>query len=138
MKFPFVSRSQHEETVKALKKQITGLAKLLYPDGVPEEFQLLLGIHIEARADAPPREPELTEDQKAVAEMKAEQARDRANLDRIKRLRPSQLGQALTTYMEKWGSASRFTANVKPATASPAMELFAKAEREALGQIPEA
>src|SRR5712692_7929697 len=103
MPFPFVSRAHHEEVVRGMKEQIVGLAKLLYPNGVPEEFQLLVGIHIEAQGEKPEPERPLTDDEQAIAEMKADHERDKANLARIKRLRPSQLGPAMANYHQKWG-----------------------------------
>lgn len=128
MRFPFVTRAHHETVVTAMKQQLEGLAKLLYPRGVPQEFQLLLGIQIEASANQPEPEPELTDDQKAMAEMKAQQAADRARLERIRRTRPSQLGAALSDYMRKW-SWQKATGSVAP---SPVSSLFARAEAEAL------
>lgn len=131
MPFPLVTRSHHDETVRALKDKLTACAKLLYPNGVPEEFQLLLGIKIEAQtqvASEPEREP--TEDERVVAAMKAERARDEANLARIKRTRPSQLGPAIAAMMEKYGHQAASAA----VRQSPATAIFAKAEEEALKQ----
>ncbi len=51
MRFPLVTRAHHETVVQAMKQQMEGLAKLLYPRGVPPEFQLRLGIQIEASAN---------------------------------------------------------------------------------------
>lgn len=133
MRFPFVTRAHHEAVVGKMQKQLEGVAKLLYPQGVPEEFQLLLGIHIEAKDSQPAPEPELTDDQKAIAEMKAEQAADKARLERIRRTRPSQLGPALASYMQKWG----FQQAAVSARQSPATAIFAQAEAEAL-QTPDA
>jgi creatinine amidohydrolase/Fe(II)-dependent formamide hydrolase-like protein len=123
LKFPFVTRARHEEVVSAL-------AKLLYPNGVPREFQMLLGIHIdeEQAQTQVAAEPELTDDEKAIEEMKAEQARDQAEIALIRRVRPSQLGPALARMMEKYGHQSAYTA-VKQ---SPASAIFAKAEEEAI------
>jgi hypothetical protein len=121
MKLPFLTRARHEEVVSAL-------AKLLYPDGVPQEFQMLLGIHIEQAQAQVAAEPELTDDEKAIEEMKAEQARDQAEIALIRRVRPSQLGPALARMMEKYGHQSAYTA-VKQ---SPASAIFAKAEEEAI------
>jgi hypothetical protein len=129
MKLPFVTRSHHEEVVSALKDRLTACAKLLYPNGVPQEFQLLLGIHIEQAKVV--TEPELTDDEKAVEEMKAEQARDRAELDRLRRLSPSKLGPALARMMTKYGQMGAYTA-VKQ---SPASAIFAKAEAEAISSM---
>lgn len=129
MRFPFVTRAHHEEVVNAMKDQLTACSKLLYPSGVPEEFQLLLGIKIDAQAQVasePEREP--SEDEKAIAAMKAERARDEANLARIRRTRPSQLGPAIAAMMEKYGHQQAAAATRQ----SPASVLFAKAKEEAL------
>ena len=136
MPFPFVSRAHHEAVVKDLRSKLEGCARLLYPDGVPEEFQLLLGIQLEQKASSPAPVPEreLTDDEKAIEEMKAEQAADWAEIVRIERTRPSQLGAAMARHMAKWGAA-RFAT---PTTGqSPARAVFAKAEAEA-HQIAEA
>lgn len=128
MRLPFVTRAHHEEIVGAMKAQLTACAKLLYPNGVPEEFQLLLGIHIEQPQIVAEPERELSDDEKAIAEMKAEQARDRANLARIKRTHPSQLGPAIARMMEKYGHQSAYMA----AKQSPAGAVFAKAAEDAM------
>jgi len=142
MKFPFVTRAHHEEVVRLLRSQITGLARTIYAGGeVPEEFQLLLGIHIEPKSASIAPERELTEDEKALAEMKAEQARDLAALARIKRTRPSQLGTALAAHMEKWGARSALAAS-KPSpisvSESDAASMFAQAAADAEKQFSDA
>lgn len=131
MRFPLVTRSRHEQEVSRLTDQIRALAKLLYPQGVPEEFQLLLGVRIDT-AERETAEPErsLTDDEKMIAEMKAEQERDQANLARIKRTRPSLLGAEIARHMKKWGGITVAT----PAK-TEAAEVFSKAEAEALRQV---
>jgi hypothetical protein len=131
MRLPLITRAHHEEVVRALKDRLTACAKLLYPNGVPEEFQLLLGIHIEQAAqEAKVAEREPTEDEKAIAQMRTERSRDEAELARIKRTRPSQLGPAIARMMEKYGQRSAAAATRQ----SPAIALFAQAEEEALKQ----
>jgi hypothetical protein len=133
MRFPFVTRAHHDEMVARLKDQVKGLAMRLYPEGIPEETQLVLGIRVEAKVVVE-KERKLTDDEKAIAEMKADQERDRANLARIRRTSPSQLGSVLARYMAKWGTQTAIAAS-KP---SPAMILFAEAEAEALSESPQA
>ena len=136
LKFPFVTRARYEEEVARLKDQIKGLAMRVYPEGVPEEAQLVLGIRVEAKPAQVQSEPEMTDDEKAVAQMKADQANDKANLERIRRTRPSLLGKAMADYMQKWGTAT-FGVSAKVAS-SPVAKLFADAEADALKTIPEA
>lgn len=129
MRWPFITRAHHEDIVTRMRDQIMGLAMRLYPEGVPKETQLVLGIHMEVPAQSKAAEPELTEDEKAIAEMKAAQVRDWAQVQRIKRTRPSQLGLALSDYMSRWGYQRPGSQNAAP---SPAIAIFAQAEAEAL------
>lgn len=91
--FPFLTRAHHNEVVKGLRNQIIALAKLLYPEGVPEEFQLLLGVEIpqSVKEPAPISEPEaqLTPEQMIAETMENERAADQRKLTSIARTKPS-------------------------------------------------
>src|SRR5437868_11480687 len=88
MPFPFVTRSHHEEVVRLLKSQLTGVAKLLYPEGVPEEFQLLLGIEIPASPQLKLQAEPESEPAAIVEEDKEEETQpNRAKEEEIRRLR---------------------------------------------------
>jgi len=107
MPFPFVTRSHHEEVVRLLKSQLTGVAKLLYPEGVPEEFQLLLGIEIPASPQLKLQaEPEPAA--RVTEEVEQEETQpNRAKEEEIRRLRslartnPSRLGRELERAMAR-------------------------------------
>lgn len=134
MRLPFISRAHHEEIVSRMRDQIRALAMRVYPDGITEEVSLLLGIPASVTPVRLEPEPELTDDQIEIARMKAEQANDWAEVQRIKRTRPSQLGPAMARHMQKWG-AQRFGGSAMPADTSepsPAIAIFQQAEAEAL------
>lgn len=131
MSFPFMFRSDHDEIVGELRARIIGLAKLLYPTGVPQEFQLLLGVSI---PDSPSMvtaaveevEPTLTPIQKAEEE-EAERQRDlRAELTSRMRTRPSTVGPALERIM--YAEPIYAARAAHPAVA----RLFTEAKAEAL------
>src|SRR2546430_4555911 len=108
MRFPFVTRSHHEEVVCLLKSQITGLAKLLYPEGVPEEFQLLLGIEIPVSPQLKLQAEPEPEPAAIIEEVEQEETHpNRAKEEEIRRLRsvartnPSRLGRELERAMAR-------------------------------------
>src|SRR5207302_6605725 len=92
---------------RLLKSQLTGVAKLLYPEGVPEEFQLLLGIEIPASPQLKLQaEPEPAA--RVTEEVEQEETQpNRAKEEEIRRLRslartnPSRLGRELERAMAR-------------------------------------
>jgi hypothetical protein len=119
MKFPLVSRAHHERVV-------TALAKLLYPEGVPAEFQLLLGVEIPQQEsattpvhDVATSEPLPTEDDEA-AEQRLENIR---RLTSLRRTAPSKLGPELARIMQ---------ADAMRGAHRPAKQIFAAAKEQAL------
>lgn len=124
MLFPFVTRSHHEAVVKSLKDQITALAKLLYPQGVPEEFQLLVGIHIEENSKPVTEEkkPEAP-DEKLFQAIKDEKEAFRAKLRAARRTSPSRIGPMIAA------EAQRRTMR-DAELAHPAQTVFANARQQ--------
>lgn len=127
MRFPFVSRVYHEATVNGLRKQIIGLARVLYPNGVPEEFQLLLGVEIPTTevaspVAAPAPTPSSTDQ---AEEEEAERIRDiKAELRSRMRTRPSTVGPFMEQVM-------RQTTILQTRAAHPSVaKMFAQAESE--------
>ena len=105
MKFPFISRWYHEAVTNQLRSQVLGLAKLLYPEGVPEEVQLLLGITIPASTasttpETPEEEPEETTDPEQQAEEEKREERIR-RLTSLRRRSPSRVGPAIAAMMQQ-------------------------------------
>jgi hypothetical protein len=132
MQFPLMTRSHHEEVVSGLKRQIVALAKILYPCGAPEEFQLLLGIDVPQNIAKVPvteleLEPEQTDEQRAIEEMESEHAAAERRLRVIARTRPSQLGMAMAE--EKARDLTR-----RAKAANPAPQIFQQARAEALSK----
>ena len=132
MRFPFVTRRHHEEVVCLLKSQITGLAKLLYPEGVPEEFQLLLGIEIPTGAQ--PRlqvepEPIVEEEDKPEETGETNRAEEIRRLRSVARTNPSRLGRELERAMAR-DAVTRAT-SAHPST-HPSQAIFRQARAEAV------
>lgn len=133
MPFPFVSRSHHDEEVTRLKEQLVALAKLLYPakdypEGVPVEMQMLLGVFI------PRPEPTTAIEEEATAEpVEDEEAQEREEdqrrLTSLRRTKPSLVGPAMEEIMRR-----RIIRQVK--AANPSASVFAQAHAEALHQKP--
>lgn len=136
MKFPFVLRSQHDEMVEDLRRQIADQQQELHrlKDRI---FQEIWGIQLhdslpkaEAQTSAP-AEPEVEEEARDL-----DKEADQRELRTIRRLRPSQLGPALERRMVKKVHDMALAA-LPPRTqpgqpANPAREIFAKAKKEAL------
>lgn len=128
MKFPFVTRSHHEEVVNLLRSQLAGLARTLYGGDVPKEFQMLLGIEIPDTGEKPvePKEPVLTHDEQIEEEEAQRQARNRAELTSRMRTRPSTVGPAMERIMKE-------TTYDAAKAANPAVALmFEQAKKDAL------
>lgn len=132
MQFPFVLRSYHEAEVTRLKEQLVALAKLLYPakdypDGVPVEFQMLLGVFI-PRPERPTAIEEREEAPQPVEDEEAqEREEDRRRLTSLARTKPSLVGPAMEEIMRR-----RIVRQVK--NANPSGAVFAQAHAEALKQ----
>lgn len=120
MKFPFVTRAHHEEVVEAL-------ARLLYPQGVPKEFQLLLGLQLGEAAPAPVIEPEDEEDKapdaKLYRKIKNDNEAFKARLSSLKRTSPSRVGPAIEAELKR---RAQRDANL----AHPASRVFAMAREQ--------
>lgn len=130
MLFPWLSRRQHDAEVKALRNQVVALAKLLYPNGVPEEFQLLVGIEIPhsdsaTSASVTTAGPEpLTAAQQAEDEEEGRIRGLQTELRSRMRTRPSTVGPYLERIMKQ-------TSLLQSRAAHPTVaKIFAQADAE--------
>jgi hypothetical protein len=133
MRFPFVTRSHHEEVVTMLRETLAAREKELHrlKDLI---FQREFGVQLydSLPADAPVQtaaepepEPEPARD--------LEQERDARELTALARTRPSQLGPAMERKMRR--DVMRMAQAAHPThtvPGSPATAVFSKARKEAL------
>lgn len=112
MKWPLVARSTYEEVVR--QRDLYEVALGMRPSAEQEKKVM--------------QEREMTDDEKAIAQMHAAQESDRQKITRIARTRPSQLGKEMAKMMAKWGPNGM----TLPVKNSEALAMFAQAETEAL------
>lgn len=134
MKFPFVSRSHHEDVValkdliiaergirvQALETELHRLKDLIFKNN--------FGVQIHDTIPEPQMEPEpvLTEEEKQVQEYQQQKDYEKARLASIAATRPSALGDALSRELKR-------DTEQRARAANPVRQVFASARAEVTG-----
>jgi hypothetical protein len=101
MRFPFVTREHHDDVVRIMRSQLEGLLRQLYPQGVPAEAYLLLGMKEEACALPQPKLQGEPEDKPPTEEqvLKEERNEDRRRLTSLRRTSPTRFAKEMGRVM---------------------------------------